>query len=251
LTFAAASAAAASATPSPAEQRLAGLAAQVAQARAEVETLADELGRERAASRERIFGLERRRADLEQKLAELRLVRRQLEAQQAQRSADVDAVAASAAAARAPVRAALTALAAHVEAVPFRGPSRSARIAALRDGLEARPALASAVALWPIVAEEAALLMATGRVKQGITLPDQSRAVAEVAHLGPFVFFRLDDGRVGHVDGGAFVVVDAPDVRAQIGLVFERLKRERLDGVFLVPLPASVTSAAPLATESP
>lgn len=220
----------------PDDEALVRLSDGVAAQRAANETLADDVARERAASREEIAALERRRRELELRLKEARLVAEALAASAAAVDRAHDDVAARADAERAPVTAALARLRAHITALPFRSVSRGERCAVIERSIAARPALASAAALWPLLADEARLLSAQSRVRQPVVV-DGKPVMAEVAQVGPLLFFRAGDGRVGHfVDGVGFVVDDDVEARQRLLLFFEAQRRDAAKGVFVLPV---------------
>jgi hypothetical protein len=232
---------------------MAHLAASLSTLRAEVEALADVVAERRRSAHDDVAALERRRRDLEARIAQSTLVQAELraraEALQTAAAArdDADDVR------RAPVLHAFDALLAHVDRVPFRPVSRRERIVQARRLAEAASPEQGAALAWPIVLDEARLLSTSGRARQPITLGSSTAStplLVEVAHVGALVFWKAKDGRTGFaalpVTGAAsFVEVTEPEGRQRLLLLFEALRRESPEGTFLVPNPTQSVRGTP------
>jgi hypothetical protein len=224
----------------PADDVVATLGARLATLRAAVDAAADDVARARQAETDDTAALERRRRDLQERLAGSALTLRELKARAESEGAVAAARSATDDDARAPVLQALTALGAHIDRVPFRSHSRRTRVdAAIRAASTATPTAAAALA-WPIILDEARLLQERGRARQPIDVGGE-RLIAEVAHIGPLHFWKAKDGRVGMAtlsDGPArFVEVTEMEGRQRLVLLFDALRRDALTGTFMVPNP--------------
>lgn len=223
------------------------LGERVASVRTDVDALAAEVARERAGLHDEVAALERRRRELEERIALATLTARELEASATAARAIVDDTTAAQTASRAPVGDAIRRLRVVQARVPFRLHARRARLAAVEAALSTSPAPSSAAALWPIIVDEARLLQGRGRIKQAITV-DATPVMAELAHVGPLVWWRAGDGRVGVAslrttgDTPRFVVVDDAESRQRLGLFFEALRRGTPTGSWLVPSPLRRTA---------
>jgi hypothetical protein len=239
-------AAAASATP---VDVITGLAGRLATLRADVDTLAADVARERAALHDEVSALERRRRELEERIALATLTTRELEA----RAAAVQAVTAEASssltAAQSPVRDAIGQLRRLQARVPFRLHGRRERLAAVERDIVGLDAAQAAALVWPLLVDEARLLEERGRVRQGITVLGRP-VMAEGAHVGPFVWWRPTDGQSGVAsllvegDEPRFDVVDDAESRQRLTLFFESLRRPSPGGTWLVPSPLRPSPAA-------
>lgn|GEM_PF-1473165 len=232
---------------------VATLGARLSTLRTAVDAAADDVARARQAETDDTAALERRRRDLQDRLAQSALTLRELQARADGEGSVAAARNATDDDARAPVLQALTALRAHIDRVPFRAHSRRTRIdAALRAASTATPAAAAALA-WPIILDEARLLMERGRARQPIDVGDE-HLIAEVAHIGPLHFWKAKDGRVGLAtlsDGPArFVEVKDMEGRQRLVLLFDALRRDALTGTFVVPNPLTTNAASTTATNT-
>lgn len=221
------------AVPEEASSALVRLSNGVAEQRAAIETLADDVARERAASREEIAALERRRRELEARLASLRLESRELDVRRQTLEAAHVAREEEVGGARAPVVAAAARLKAHIDAVPFRLTSRGERCEVVARQIVKSTPEAGAAALWPIIVAEARLLSSISRARQPITVDDKP-VMAEVAQVGPLVFWK-DGDRTGFTRDGRFIVADDAETRQRLLLFFAALRRPSATGVFLLP----------------
>ena len=225
-----------------------GLAGRLATLRTDVDNVAADVARERAALHDEVAALERRRRELEERIALSALTTRELEARAEALRTATSSSSAALATAQAPVRDAIRRLRQLQARVPFRLHGRRERLAAVErelDGLGASPA---AALLWPVIVEEARLLQGRGRVRQGITV-DGTPVMAELAHVGPLVWWRAPDGRGGvaslQVEGDEprFEVVDDAESRQRLTLFFETLRRQAPGGTWLVPSPVRMSPA--------
>jgi hypothetical protein len=231
---------------------VANLAGGLAALRSEVEGLAAAVAARRRTRDDELAALGRRRRDLESRAQQSALLQAELQARAAALRATSAAQAADDERARAPVWAAFDAVLAHVDRVPFRPGARRERLLAGRRAAAALTPQDAAASLWPLILEEARLLDSVGRARQPITLDasgTQTQVVAEVAHVGPLVFWRAKDGRVGHAALGPsgptrFVVVDDAEGRQRLLLLFEALRRDPAGATFLVPNPLRSTASA-------
>lgn len=219
-----------------------GLAGRLATLRADVDTLAADVARERAALHDEVSSLERRRRELEERIALATLTTRELEAR-AEVLQDVTTEAsASLAAAQSPVREAIGRLRQLQARVPFRLHGRRQRLAAVEREIAGLGAAPAAALVWPLLVDEARLLDERGRVRQGITVEGRP-VMAELVHVGPFVWWRATDGRSGVAsllvegDDPRFDVVDDAESRQRLTLFFESLRRPSPAGTWLVPSP--------------
>jgi hypothetical protein len=224
---------------------VAALGASLATLRSEVDAAAADVARARRSAEDDVAALQRRSRELEARLNASELAARELQAREAALALASSETAAASAVARAPVVEALDALLAHVETVPYRVHARRERIEAARHALGDRTPADAAALVWPIVADEVALLDETARARQPIEV-DGTRLVAEVAHVGALVFWKAKDGRVGvSVPGKAgsrFVEVTDAEGRQRLLLLFETLRRGATSGVLLVPNPLALES---------
>lgn len=220
------------------------LGAELAGLRAAVDTAADQLAQQRQAGRDEQALLERRVQELEGRLAQLALVERELAERDRALTLAHAGRTSEHTAALAPVRDVVAALHAHIDRVPFRAYSRHERLAAVERSLQATSTSTAVDQLWPIVLDEARLLYAVERARQPVEL-DGARLVVEVAHVGPLVFWKAKDGRVGfatlsaalHEGAPRFVVVDDVEGRQRLMLFFDALRRDATAGTFLLPNP--------------
>jgi hypothetical protein len=212
------------------------LADGVAVERAAVESLADDVARARAGARDELGALQRRRTEIEGRLADARLLQRELLArvEVAGRAAAADVVKREAA--RAPLRAALTALRQRVAAVPFRTVGRLQGIDVVERGLSGVSVASSTAALWPLLLREARLLEETAGGRQPIVVAGKT-VMAEVAHVGPLVWFRSQEGVVGVAEAGGWRAVDDVEGRQRIAFFLDALRRDAATGLFLLPAP--------------
>ncbi|MDP2345095.1 MAG: DUF3450 family protein [Deltaproteobacteria bacterium] len=219
---------------SPNVDTLQRLAAGVAAERAAVETLADDVARTRAQARDELGALQRRRTELEGRLAEVRLLQRELQARAdvASRVAAADVV--KGASARAPLRAAIADLRQRIAVVPFRAGTRLQGVESVERGLSAATVAASTAQLWALLLREARLLDETAGGRQPIVV-DGRTVMAEVAHVGPLVWFRTQDGVVGVAEAGGWRVVGDVEGQQRIAFFLDALRRDAAAGLFLLP----------------
>jgi hypothetical protein len=219
---------------------VASLGATLSSLRAEVDAAAGAVAQARRAADDDIAALHRRQRELEARLAQSELTVRELQAREAALAAAGEQADTAARQARAPVDAALAGLQVLVERVPFRTHSRRERIEAARLASVDRAPAEAAALVWPIVVDEAALLNDVARARQPIDVGG-TQIIAEVAHVGPLVFWKAKDGRVGTTapgDGASrFVEVTDAEGRQRLQLFFETLRRGAPSGVLLVPNP--------------
>lgn len=223
------------------------LATRLATLRADVDTLAADVARERTALHEEVGALERRRRELEERIALATLTTRELEAQAEATRVVAATTSAALEQSQAPVRGAVARLRQLQARVPFRLHGRRERLAAAERALPgASPSVAAAL-LWPIIVDEARLLEERGRVRQAISV-DGTPVMAELAHVGPLVWWRATDGRGGVAsllvqgDEPRFEVVDDAESRQRLTLFFEALRRPTPTGTWLVPSPLRPTT---------
>jgi hypothetical protein len=229
-----------------ADERIATLGAALAALRSDVDAAAHELEQARRAADDEHAALQRRRRDLEARIAESELVARELEAKAAAQATATKSAQGAAQALREPVLRALRALRAHIETVPFRIHGRRERIEAVLRAAEVQAAETTLALAWPLIVEEAELLATTGRARQPIDVEGKP-VVAEVAHVGPLVFWKAKDGRVGIATpsepSARFIAVDEAEGRQRLLLFFDALRRGAARGVFLLPVAPVVPSA--------
>lgn len=220
------------------------LGAQVARARAEVDELAADLEAERAASREELSALARRKAELEGELELQRRTVAELSALRAAREQSRAAGATESQAARAAVLAAAARLRLHVQGgLPFRVKERLERVGAI-EGALGRGADAEAVrALDQLIDDELALTSSTERVRHPVTL-GENPVMAEVVRVGlAYMVFKDSAGNAGvflrSADGAvtARAVTDATE-RARVITLIDAMRRGTAAGAFLLPFPA-------------
>ncbi|MBM4281977.1 MAG: DUF3450 family protein [Deltaproteobacteria bacterium] len=239
--------ASASTTPGPiaaaadaADATIAALGATLASLRAEVDAAAADVAQSRRAADDDLAALDRRRRELEARLAQSELTARELQARDAALTTATQDAQAAADAARAPVLAVLQSLRVHVDRVPFRVHGRRERIDAVAAAAATLGPDDAAALVWPIIVDEARLLAEVGRVRQPIDVGG-APLIAEVAHVGPLVFWKSKDDRTGVAvsgDRGAqFVSVDDVEARQRLLLFFDALRRGAARGAFVVPHP--------------
>ncbi len=239
---------AASPSPSTVEETAASrLSARVAELRADVDEVAADVAAERSALHDEVAALERRRRELEERVAQLALSTAALNAQAGATERAVAALNEQQGAAQAPVRDTIARLRRLQARMPFRLHARRARVARVEGMLAASSAVQAASALWPVIIDEATLLKGQGRVRQAIDV-DGTPVMAELMHIGPLVWWRAADGRVGVAELGVtddtprFTPIDDADARQRIQLFFEARKRGPLSGIWLLPSPMTSTS---------
>jgi hypothetical protein len=224
------------------------LGERLAALRASVDTLAADVTRERAALHDEVTALERRRRELEERVALSTLTAREFEARAEATRAAFARTTADLSTSQAPVRDAIARLRRVQARVPFRLHARRERLAALERGLDGMTSAMAAAALWPIIVDEARAMKERGRVRQAITV-DGVPVMAELVHVGPLVWWRAADGRGGVAslevsdEGPRFVVVDDAESRQRLTLFFEALRRGTPTGDFLVPSPLLTPAA--------
>lgn len=221
------------------------LGAQVAQARAEVDELAADLEAERAASREELAALARRKTELE---GELDLLRRTLSELAAVRTAREQASAAGATEREQVRRAVLDAamgLRRHIEGgLPFRVQERLARVGSLEDAATRGVDAATLGSLEALLVDELTLTTTTERVRHPVQVAG-APAMAEVVRIGmAYMVFRDAAGNAGVLmreEGGALLqrAVTDPGERARISMVMDAMKRGTAMGPYLLPFPES------------
>lgn len=247
------------ATAIPADPVLA-LGRSLAELRAEVEGLAEEVESARAEAREEQLALARRRASLAGDLDEARLV----EAEVARR---VEAAKASAAArttasdtVAAPVRDALVTLRAQVSSgLPWKARERLSRLDDVEHLLETEGPVSAAGALWRVIDDELELSSSSQLARQPISLSraagSDQRVVADVIRIGTvMMFFRTPRGEVGVAEratpgsGGTAAssvrwrVLDDAQERARVHGLFEAFRKGPPTTPVLIPAPPAISS---------
>lgn len=248
----------------PAADPVLVLGRSLAELRAEVEGLAEEVEAARAEAREEQLALARRKGALAGDLEEARLLAaelaRRVEAAKASAAARTTAQDALAT----PVRHALETLRASVSAgLPWKTRERLARLDDVEHLLESEGAVPAAATLWRFLDDELSLAGSSQMARQSISLAGSSgaaggeeRVVADVIRLGTvLMFFRTPRGEVGlaeRVPAGAdagkvrWRVLDDAQERARVHGLFEAFRRGPPTTTVLVPAPtAPAAPAAP------
>lgn len=216
-------------------------AGRLADLRAEVETLSQDLERAEAEQRSQQRALAQGRAELDAQIRreELRLAQiasKLAEQRDALAAQGTDEVLAAA------VRASAAELKARIGAgLPFRVQERAAEVDRLVEQLDSgllRPERAVA-RLWALVEDELRLAREVGLQRQPIALEDGERLV-EVAHVGLVAaYFRTEDGELGVAkrDGPTWTwtVLDDTGERALLTSLFDDLRKGVREGWFELP----------------
>jgi len=216
----------------------------VSEARARVESLAADVEAERAAQRDEILALRRRRVELEGQLAQQRLTLDALRARLAAQRATLASVSAGRDEERAPLRAAVADLRALIEdGAPVRAAERLQAVDRIAGDLDSLTVDAGAAAMWSLLEKEAELSASVGRVRHPIVVGGKPM-MAEILHVGTaLAWFRVRDGRLGLAirEGGVWGwrVVDDPAARARLQMLFDAARRDAARGLFVVPIPPS------------
>jgi hypothetical protein len=219
-------------------------AERLATLRAEVEELSSQVERKKETRRSRLRSLNNQKADLEfqlqreeRRIAQLRArADRQREAL-ADQNVSADELAPA-------VEDSMTMVRERIRrGLPFK---RAERLQAV-DDLERRlrqgtlsPQKAS-VRLWSLVEDELRLTRENGLYRQVIRLGGEEMLV-EVARLGMVaMYFRADDGRVGHVrrtgDEWQWIELADQDQHRRVDTLFETMRKQIRTGFFELPGP--------------
>lgn len=220
------------------------LAAQVARARAEVDELAADLEAERAASREELSALARRKTELEGELDLVRRTSAELSALRAAREQARATGATEAQTARGAVLEAALRLRRHVEqGLPFRIKERLARVSAVEEALTRSADVEAVRALDQLVDDELALTGSMERVRHPVSLGDTS-VMADVVRVGlAYMVFKDATGNAGvfvrGTDGTVITrAITSAEERARVITLIDAMRRGTAAGAFLVPFPA-------------
>jgi hypothetical protein len=227
-----------------AAEQAGGLAERLAQLRADVEGLSEQLRLTTTDRRERRSAAAARRAELEaeRRREALRVSRLTTERDRLQQ--EVKEAAAREQALLPLVERTLDRLDAQIATgLPFRVPERRAEVQGLRDQLAAstlspRQALLRA---WSLFQDEIKLTQESALHRQTLTVEDEE-LLADVVRLGmTTIFFSAPDGRVGRIERGAdgwrTVVLTDEAQREAIAALFDAHKKQLRTGYFPMPLP--------------
>lgn len=231
--------------PQTTQEVLSNLATQIAQRRARVETLSEEVAQTRESYNEQVRSLAAQIADVEVQINRERLQLQQLDQDLERLRSEIAAAEGSVTDVEPIVRSALASYRNYVNrALPFQREDRLEEIANLEqildDGnVEPRTVLTR---LWNTVQSEFRLTGESGLFRQTIEVDGESQ-LAEVARLGMvLMYFRTFDDRYGYVvpagDGrwDYLVATDREDAR-RISELFEALRRNLREGFFDLPNP--------------
>jgi len=231
--------------PQTTQEVLSNLATQIAQRRARVETLSEEVAQTRESYNEQLRSLAAQIADVEVQINRERLQLQQLDQDLARLQAEIAAAEGSVTDVEPIVRNALAAYRNYVNtALPFQREDRLDEIANLEqvldDGnVEPRTVLTR---LWNTVQSEFRMTGESGLFRQTIEVGGESQ-LAEVARLGMvLMYFRTFDDRYGYVVPAGngrweyLLATDREEAR-QISELFEALRRNLREGFFSLPNP--------------
>lgn len=227
------------------QEVLVNLAEQIAERRARVESLQDEIQQTREEYNEEVRSLATQIADVEVQInrEELRLAQIQQDIQRARQA--IAAAQESVAEVEPLVRTTLEQLRTYIRtALPFQVEDRLAEVDTLErlldDGnLDAQTILTR---LWNTVESEFRLTEESGLFRQTIQVAGDQQ-LAEVARLGMvMLFFRTFDDRFGYAvpDSAGewrYVVARSREESDQIEELFESLRRNLREGFFTLPNP--------------
>jgi hypothetical protein len=211
------------------------LAADVARARADVDTLSSEVDAARAEAKEEQLAAARRRAALEGDLETARMKRVELERRVAALEDRLRRDGAAKAASAAPVRAAVARLHAGVaKGVPFRLRERIAILDDIERTLASDDTARAIEMVTAFLDSELELARTIARVRMPVNIDDKP-VMAEVARIGRVaLIFRTRDGVAGAAAHGAWQVFDDPADTARAAGLLDSLARPRPSGVVLV-----------------
>jgi outer membrane murein-binding lipoprotein Lpp len=227
-----------------AKPKLDAFAERLATLRAEVESLSADVEQKKEAKRTRLRSLANQKADLEfqiqreeRRIAQLRAQAEKKREKLAEQNVESDEI-------RPAVVDSMTAVKKKIRhGLPFKRAERLGAVDELEDKMNrglVSPQKAS-VQLWSLVEDELRLTRENGLYRQVVTLEGEEMLV-EVARLGMVgMYFRADDGRVGHVrraeDGWEWVELESERDRRQVADLFEAMRKQIRTGFFELPGP--------------
>ena len=220
----------------------------VAELRAEVGQLEDELRTTRQTRRQELLALQSQKRQLTAQVDRAQARAESLEQMVADRRRELEARR-EAARARAPiVEEALEALEpAIAHSAPFRRKERLDQLAEIERQLQldAAPPDQLLDQLWRLVEDELQLGLSSGLHKQVLELPDGTERLVEIARLGmALIYWRTEDGQLGMIargPDGAWTPtpLEAPEDRAGVEELFEALRLQQRGRLHTLPMPPS------------
>ncbi len=226
------------------QSTLENLAAQIAQKRARLESLSDELELAKTEYNEELRSLATQTADVETQINRQELRLSQIEQDLEDARSQIQQAEGSVEGVEPLANQTIAQLRGHINsALPFQVSQRLGAVDTLErlmtDGnIEDTTAITR---LWNMVDSEFRLATESGVYQQTITVEGESK-LADVARLGTvLLYFRTFDGRSGYAvptDGGwSYQLAAGREEEEQIANLFESLRRNLREGFFEIPNP--------------
>lgn len=223
----------------------AGLAAELAKLRSDVEALSQEIEMERTATRERVEAAAARKSELESELERENRRLKRLEQSLSEHQKRIETQIAAESDLRPIVAAQIRTLRTYIQnALPFQRDNRLLAVQELESALSSEqiaPAKA-AQRLWSIVQDELRLTKESGLYRQTIS-QDGDEQLADVVRVGMvFLYYKAPSGNVGQAirsaSGWEFVSVTDPEDQKRIHTLFDSFQKQIRTGMFELPVMA-------------
>ncbi len=226
------------------QSTLENLAGQIAEKRARLESLSDELELAKTQYNEELRSLATQSADVETQINRQELRLSQIEQDLEDARSEIQQAEGRVEGVEPLANQTMAQLRGHINAaLPFQVSQRLAAVDTVERRMEdgAIEDTTAITRLWNMVDSEFRLATESGIYQQTISVEGESK-LADVARLGTvLLYFRTFDGRAGYAvptqDGWSYRIAASREEQEQITNLFESLRRNLREGFFEVPNP--------------